>query len=112
MNRWLDIVKKCLLLPLGYPDGLWWRGLWEDYQDKNAAWVYKRAIEDLAAWNPDLFTEDRLRTPSSENTEWQARTRDAEGGPVTAVPLIVPGEAVVFRYPWRPSYTGEGRRHE
>jgi hypothetical protein len=112
MNRWLDIARKCLILPLGYPDGLWWRGLWADYQDKDEAWVHKRALEDLASWNPDLFTDDRLRDPSPENAEWQRITQGAEGGPVTAVPRIYPGEEIIFRYPWRPGYEGKGRTHE
>jgi hypothetical protein len=108
-GRWLDIVYNRLLLPLGYPVGSLWSALWADYRDKPVDWVYKRALEDLAAWNPAYFTDDRLREPNPENREWARLTHDAEGGPVESVPLLKPGEKVIYRYPWKPEYGGEGR---
>jgi hypothetical protein len=71
--------------------------------------VYKRALSDLKEWNPDYFTDDRLAEPSPENSAWEVLTRNAEGGPVLAVPVIKPEEVVVYRYPWLPVYEGEGR---
>jgi hypothetical protein len=113
VSRWIDLINRYLLMPLGYPSGIRWRLVyWKDYLDKNRAWVYKRALEDLKAWNPDYFTDERLAEPNPENREWKTLTRKADGGPVLAVPVIHPGEAVIYRYPWMPSYEGEGREHE
>jgi hypothetical protein len=109
LERWLDIIHHCLLLPLGYPSGLLWRMYWKDYLDKSRAWVYKRALSDLKEWNPAYFTAGRLAEPSPENREWEVLTRGAEDGPVLAVPVLKPEEAVVYRWPWMPSYEGEGR---
>jgi hypothetical protein len=104
-SRWLNIVEQRLFAPLGpFPDGKRWKELWADYIDKGKPWFYKRAIEDLKAWNQDYFTDSRLREPSSENLEWSRKTKDAPGGPITAVPIIYAGEKVVYRDPWMPEY--------
>jgi hypothetical protein len=110
MGRWLDIIHYRLLMPLGYPVGSRWKALWADDAGKPRGWVYKRALESLREWNPELFTDSRLAVPSGENTEWAMLTEGAEGGPVLAVPILRPGDVVTYRYPWMPGYGGEGRR--
>jgi hypothetical protein len=135
-GSWYQVVVKWLFGPLGGLPGPSmfdgegsWLEHWGDYKNRDPAWFYARALEDLKTWNDgqngtrNLFAEERFKPPGSkplepsgENSLWKKLT----GGTVVKVPLLygasyIPPwfqdlygnkdpDMVLIRIPWMPEY--------
>jgi hypothetical protein len=109
-GNWFQLIEMYMFAPLRRLVMGGWKG-WPGFTHITDHWYYKKAIEDLAEWNPGLFTDERLQPQSFQSYKFRSLTRNVDGGPVVAVPTLKPGEKVIYRHPWMPSYVeSEGER--